>query len=62
MNPWLKYISPFSKLYDKYEDASAYGWAMFFMSDPDEDINKLYRYNLQSRREYIKGIWPDIDF
>lgn len=60
LNPQIQYISPFNKLKDKFKDSSQHMWAIFFMSDPDEDINKFYRYDLEKRKEQINNFYPKI--
>jgi hypothetical protein len=60
LNPQIQYFSPFNKLKDEFKDSSQHMWAIFFMSDPDEDINRFYRYDLQKRRDNINNFYPDI--
>jgi hypothetical protein len=67
LNPQVQYISPFNKLKDKFKDSSQHMWAIFFMCDPDEDVNKFYRYDLENRKEninnfYSKIKWEDVLF
>ena len=58
LNPQLQYITPFNKLKDKFKkDSSQYMWAIFFMSEPDEDINKFFRHDLEKRRENINNLY-----
>lgn len=60
LNPQIQYISPFNKLKDSFKDSSQHMWAIFFMSDPDEDINKFYRYDLEKRKEQINNYYSKI--
>lgn len=61
LNPQIQYLSPFNKLKEKFtKDSSQHMWAIFFMSDPDEDINKFYRYDLSKRKEQINNIYSKI--
>ena len=57
LNPQLQYIIPYSKLKKELTDSSHYMWAIFFMCDPDEEINKLYRYDLDKRKEHINNMF-----
>ena len=60
LNPQIQYISPFNKLKDKFEDSSQHMWAIFFMSDPDEDVNRFYRYDIEKRKKNIHNFYPNI--
>lgn len=60
LNPQIQYISPFNKLKDAFKDSSQHMWAIFFMSDPDEDVNKFYRYDLEKRKQNIQNFYPNI--
>lgn len=56
-------MSPFNKLEDEFpEDSSQHMWAIFFMCDPDEEINKFYRFSLAKRRENINNYYPNIQW
>jgi hypothetical protein len=60
LNPQLQYISPFNKL-KEIKNSSHYMWAVFFMSEPDEEINRFYRYSISKRKENINNLY-DIDW
>jgi hypothetical protein len=60
LNPQIQYLTPFNKLKDEFKDSSQHMWAIFFMSDPDEDINKFYRYDLEKRKEQINNFYSKI--
>ena len=60
LNPQIQYISPFNELKDKFKDSSQHMWAIFFMSEPDEDINKFYRYDLEKRKLQINNFYSKI--
>lgn len=58
-NPQLKYIKPFSDLYNNdssnnKEFSSKDMWCVFFMSDPDEENNKFFRIPYIERYEMLK--------
>lgn len=60
LNPQIQYLSPFNKLKQEFTDSSQHMWAIFFMSDPDEDINKFYRYDLTKRKNQIDNYYSKI--
>lgn len=60
INPQLQYLYPFSKLKQELKDSSQHMWAIFFMSDPDEEINKFFRYDLDKRKENINNYYSKI--
>lgn len=64
LNPFLKIIPPYSKLYKEYgeELSSKYMLAVFLMSDPDEDANPFFRMDENYRKTIIKEEYVDIDW
>lgn len=63
LNPQLKVYPPFSKLYPE-ENSSKIMWCIFFMCDPDEEENKLFRLEEEKRRQaieenYFKPDWEN---
>lgn len=66
LNPHLKYVRPFSELYaediskDK-EISSKHMWCVFYLSEPDEDINLYYRLPLDQLKDVCKNFNPDFD-
>lgn len=68
LNPQMIIISPYSKLYARDKspnkvNSSKEMWICFLMCDPDEDINILFRIDLDKRRETIKeNYYSQIDW
>lgn len=61
LNPQIQYISPFNKLKEKFKrNSSQHMWAIFFMCDPDEEVNRFYRYDLGKRKENINNYYSNI--
>ena len=54
-NPHLKIIDPFKELYDSSnsKQASRYAWTCFFMSEPDVDINPIFKLPEEIRKEQL---------
>jgi len=67
LNPQMKYYKPFNKLYerDKSEDkiySSKEMHVIFFMCDPDEDLNIYYRMSDADRLSMLKETYcPEVD-
>lgn len=61
LNPQLVILPPFNKLY-KIKDSSKIMWCIFFMCDPDEDENKLYRLQEEKRKETIEGNYYKVNW
>jgi hypothetical protein len=59
LNPQLPFIKPFNKLYNEDSSieknlSSKTMWCVFFMCEPDEEINKFFRIPLLERYEMLK--------
>ena len=56
LNPLVKYISPFNKLYEKYSEKeyNKIMWAITVLNYPDEKKNILYREDEPTRKKIIK--------
>jgi len=59
LNPQLPFIKPFNKLYNSdnsidKELSSKTMWCVFFMCEPDEELNKFFRIPLLERYEMLK--------
>jgi len=61
LNPQLKIIPPFSTLYPK-KNSSKIMWAIFFMCDPDEDDNLLFRLELEERKKVIEENYVEVNW
>lgn len=66
LNPHLIYIEPFNDLYnsDLTEDkfpSSKHMWCIFWLSDPDEEINKYLRTPEAERLDILKRFNPEFD-
>jgi len=64
LNPQMIIMSPFSKLYDRDKSkgkikSSKTMWCVFFMSEPDEDINKFYRMPHEQRQQMLKDTYNE---
>lgn len=68
LNPQLIIMNPFAKLYDadKTKDkrkSSIQMWTVFFMCDPDEQVNKFYRRPFAERKQtLIETYSKDVDW
>ena len=63
LNPHLRFVNPFSKLYSEDEsknkiDSSKTMWCIFYLSEPDEDINLYYRLSEDEIYEVCKSFHP----
>jgi len=67
LNPQLAIYPPFSKLYnrDKSKDkknSSCEMWCIFFMSDPDEELNRFYRMDRENRMKVLSENYYKVDW
>lgn len=65
LNPQVAYIEPFDRIYavdDGGEASSKTMWAIFFMCDPDEEENLLYRLKINDRKKAVEKYFPNIDW
>lgn len=67
INPHMIYVKPFSEIYslDKKKDkekSSKDMWCVFWLTDPDEEVNKYYRIpTIEERLDICKSYNPDFD-
>lgn len=66
LNPHLRFVSPFASLYDrdttKNKDQSSKDmWCIFFLSEPDEDINLYYRLTYSEILNVCKNFNADFN-
>lgn len=61
LNPQVKYISPFSELYESELDYSNSMWSIVFLMEADAAQNKLYRLPLPERIEAIQRFYPNFN-
>lgn len=61
INPQMRIYPPFNKLYN-LPDSSKIMWCIYFMCDPDEDDNKLYRLEESERRRVIEENYHKVDW
>ena len=66
LNPHMIYVAPFADLYtrDKSKDkeqSSKDMWCIFWLSDPDEEINKYYRLPKDQLLDTCKSFNPNFD-
>lgn len=68
LNPQMKYYKPFSRLYER-DDSPDHTYSskemhvIFFMCDPDEELNIYYRMGDKERLEMLKETYaPEVDF
>lgn len=67
LNPHMIYLEPFRSLYlldeTKSKDKSSKDmWCVFWLEDPDEDINKYYRLSsIEEKLEVCKAFHPEFD-
>lgn len=74
LNPQMIYISPYSVLYEmdntpNKEYSSKQMWSCYYMRDPDEELNKFFRFGDEKIKEmltetYFKeaGWWDNEEF
>ena len=67
LNPHLRYVRPFSELYaedtSKDKDTSSkHMWCVFYLSEPDENINLYYRLPLDQLIDTCKNFNPNFDY
>lgn len=65
LNPQMQFIEPFNKLYkmdDGGEKSSKYMWSVFFMTDPDDEVNIMFRLPEFERRKSVENFFPEIDW
>jgi len=56
LNPQMKYMAPFCELYKRDQGGAKSSkdmWCIFFLADPDEELNKFYRMSLELRLEML---------
>lgn len=67
LNPQMKYYKPFSKLYERDNSkdktySSKEMHVIFFMCDPDEELNLYYRMGDKERLDMLKDTYcPEVD-
>lgn len=61
LNPQIKYIEPFSHLFNSDVDYSKTMWSIVLYSFSDESANKMYRLPPKERLEAIKRFNPDFN-
>jgi hypothetical protein len=68
LNPQLLLIPPFSRLYDKDTTkdksiSSKQMWCVFFLREPDEQLNKFFRFEEREAIEMLEETYfPDADW
>lgn len=63
-NPQVKYILPFSVVYEQDNGGSKssdFMWSVVFMVDPDEEVNIFFRYEKDNRKKHIESMFPEPD-
>lgn len=66
LNPHLRFLNPFSKLYSEDDSknkntSSKTMWCIFYLSEPDEDINLYYRLSEEDILKVCKEFHPDFN-
>jgi hypothetical protein len=66
LNPHLRFVNPFSFLYNqdssKNKDTSSkHMWCIFFLSEPDENINLYYRLSYDELIKVCENFNPDFN-
>lgn len=66
LNPHLRFVKPFADLYneDKTKDKNASSktmWCVFFLCEPDEDMNLYYRFDEEDLLETCKTYDTNFD-
>lgn len=66
LNPHVIHVKPFSKLYSRDSsknkiNSSKEMWCIFFMSEPDEDINLYYRLSETDRLDVCISFYSDFN-
>lgn len=66
LNPHLRFVNPFASLYDRDEtknktQSSKDMWCIFFLSEPDEDINLYYRLTYSEILNVCTNFNPDFN-
>jgi hypothetical protein len=56
LNPHMTIIPPFSKAYQALsrDESSKLMWSVFFLREPDEEINKFFRFGEEKTIEILK--------
>lgn len=67
LNPHLRYVKPFSELYDEDDSknkktSSNTMWCIYYLSEPDETINIYYRLPTDQLLDTCKNFHPDFDY
>lgn len=67
LNPHLRYVRPFSELYAEDSskgkwDSSNNMWCVYYLSEPDEDINLYYRLPLDQLIDTCQNFNPKFDY
>jgi hypothetical protein len=67
LNPQMKLMKPFNELFkrDTTKDkttSSKEMWSIFFISEPDEKLNRFYRYTIEQKLDMIKSdFYPEFN-
>ncbi len=66
LNPHLRFVKPFSELYSEDDSknktkSSKHMWCIFYLSEPDEDINLYYRLDNNEILDVCLKFNPEFD-
>lgn len=67
LNPHLRYVRPFSELYAEDETknkdvSSKHMWCVYYLSEPDENINLYYRLPLDQLLDTCQSFNPKFEY
>lgn len=64
-NPQIRFINPFSKMYDTdngKDESSKKMWCCAFFHDPDEEVNRFFRLSTEQKKQALTKYYPKLDW